>query len=540
MSIELRLPELPDAAEQRVEQLVSDGVASRIFAQDPTLWGADAEEEAGIRLGWTDVFERAGALIPEVAELAEHLRSAGVRRIVLCGMGGSSLAPEVITRAAGVPLTVLDSTHPAQVRRAVETDLEATAVVVSSKSGSTIETRSHLALFEQAFERAGIDPAERIVVVTDPGSALEAHADERGERVFHADPHVGGRYSALTAFGLVPSGLAGADLDALVAEAREAVAIVSADDAGNPALRLASAYAQGAPEIITTAVCETGGDPRWGLADWIEQLIAESTGKDGAGLLPIAVRAGDPETRADSARTAPATFVGPSGQAAADLPDNAIAVYGSLGAQFMLWEVATAVLGRLLGIDPFNQPDVESAKVAARQVLGTSAGSAPAIGTLSGETQVSLLAAPSGSVLTNAASLVSALEEAAGPDAYVVLQAYLDREGDAVEPLHRLRARLASLLGVPVALGFGPRYLHSTGQFHKGGPARGVFLQVLDDASPDLDIPGSEGGFAALLSAQAQGDRAVLTGAGRPVFAVRAADPALFVDDLLRAGESEA
>ncbi|UBH06092.1 glucose-6-phosphate isomerase [Leucobacter sp. Psy1] len=539
MTVEVRTPRLSADAVQSIEQLVADRVASRIFAQDPTLWGSEAEAEARIRLGWTDVFDRADALIPEVLAHAGGLAELGVDRIVLCGMGGSSLAPEVITRAAGVDLVVLDSTHPAQVRRAVETDLQRAAVVVSSKSGSTIETRSQLALFEEAFTAAGIDPAERIVIVTDPDSALEAHARERGERVFLADPNVGGRYSALTAFGLVPSALAGADVAAVVAEARTVVGLVASDDIENPALVLAAAYAQGAPEVYTTAVAETRHSTAWGLADWIEQLIAESTGKQGRGLLPIAVGADDPEVGDDYAGPAPLTLVGPEGSGSA-APDRAIVVTAPLGAQLIVWETATAVLGRLLGIDPFDQPDVESAKVAAREVLGTSAGSAPAIGTLSSESQVSLLAAPSGSVLTNAASLIASLQETVGADDYLVIQAYLDRDDRAAAPLAQLRARLASLLGVPVALGFGPRYLHSTGQFHKGGPKRGVFLQILDDATPDLAIPGSEGGFAALLSAQAQGDRDVLSGAGRPVFALRAADPAVLVDELLRAGEIEA
>ncbi|GAA2181750.1 glucose-6-phosphate isomerase [Leucobacter tardus] len=535
MTIEVRTPRGGAAVDRVVEQLVGERVASRIFAQDATLWGADAEAEAQIRLGWTDVFDGADALISEALDFRSQLAAAGVDRIVLCGMGGSSLAPEVMTRAAQVRLVVLDSTHPVQVRRAVETDLQRTAVVVSSKSGSTIETRSHLAVFERAFADAGIDPADRIAVVTDPGSALESHARERGERVFLADPHVGGRYSALTAFGLVPSALAGADVETIVADAGAAVQTVAADDAGNPALRLAAALAQLTPEIITTAVAEMAHGSAWGLADWIEQLIAESTGKNGRGLLPIAVRAEDPEVDSSYSGPVPLTLVGPRGSAAS-APERAVVVTAPLGAQLLIWEVATAVLGRLLAIDPFDQPDVESAKVAAREVMGASAGSAPAIGTLSSGSPVSLLAAPSGSVLTNAASLLAALRETVGPEDYLVVQAYLDREGPAAAPLADLRARLAAALGVPVALGFGPRYLHSTGQFHKGGPRRGVFVQVLDDASPDLEIPGAEGGFAALLSAQAQGDREVLAGAGRPVFALRAADPAELVNELLSAG----
>lgn len=532
MSISLQLPPPTPDTRQQLDALVIDQVASRLFAHDPTLWGVDAEAEASIRLGWTDVFARAETLIPEIAELRDAFVSQGVDRIVLCGMGGSSLAPEVITRRAGAALTVLDSTHPTQVRRAVETDLDRTAVVVSSKSGSTIETRSHLAAFEAAFNGAGIDPGSRIVVVTDPGSALQQHAEEIGERVFLADPHVGGRYSALTAFGLVPSGLAGVDLAALLAEARLVADRLAADDVDNPGLRLGAALAQELPDRYTLPVAEAA-DAAWGLGDWIEQLIAESTGKNGLGVLPIAVQPLDPEARGELSATAVLAVVAEADPG--DAPSDAIAATAPLGAQMLLWEVATAVLGRLIGIDPFNQPDVESAKIAARAVLGETSGATPAIGVLSAVPETSLLAAPEGADIADAAGLAAAVRDAVGPEDYVVVQAYLDREGGEAQTLHELRRTLARTLGVSVASGFGPRYLHSTGQFHKGGPARGVFLQILDEATPDLKIPEADSSFGVLLSAQAQGDREVLAGQGRPVFAVRTADPGVLIHDLLDA-----
>ena len=211
---------LAEEAAPLVEQLVTETVASRLAAQDPTLWGPEAEPESSIRLAWTALHETSRPLLAEIDALRAELRADGIDRVVLAGMGGSSLAPEVITSTAGVPLTVLDTTDPGQVADALSGDLAHTVLVVSSKSGSTVETDSHRRIFEKAFQDNGIDAAARIVVVTDPGSPLEKAAREAGYRkVFQADPNVGGRYSALTAFGLVPAGLAGADVAALLDEA---------------------------------------------------------------------------------------------------------------------------------------------------------------------------------------------------------------------------------------------------------------------------------------------------------------------------------
>lgn len=230
-----------DAVSEHVPTLVEDEVASRIFAQDATLWGEAAEEEAAKRLSWVGLPAPRDRCLVRSPRCARSLREDGVSRIVLCGMGGSSLAPEVICATAGVDIVVLDSSAPDVVRRAVSTDLPKTAVVVSSKSGSTVETDSQRRAFEAAFTEAGIDPTRRIVVVTDPGSPLDAEARTAGYRVINADPDVGGRYSALTAFGLVPSGLAGADVGALLDDAEAVADLLAADDEGNPALRLGAA-----------------------------------------------------------------------------------------------------------------------------------------------------------------------------------------------------------------------------------------------------------------------------------------------------------
>lgn len=514
-----------------LERLVSNRIASRIAARDAAVWGPEAEAEARIRLGWIDASARADDLLRGIAALRADFESRGITRIVLCGMGGSSLAPEVIAQRDGVALTVLDSTHPDQVRRALSGDLATAAVVVSSKSGSTIETRSHRATFAQAFRDAGIDPADRIVIVTDPGSPLEASAHEAGQRVFLADPEVGGRYSALTAFGLVPAGLAGADIAGLVAEAESVRAELASDHDANPALQLAAAIAAGLPDRYALAIAEAE-DARWGLGDWIEQLVAESTGKSGHGVLPVALHPAAPELVEGLPTTALGVTVGAADRGAepAD-PRLDLSVSGSLGAQMLTWEVATAALGFLMGIDPFDQPDVESAKVAARAALSDSTGPIPAIGRLADASgpellSIEVVAAPGGASPATPEELIAALTAAVGSGGYLAIQAYLDREGGAADALSALRDAAADRLLAPVTLGWGPRFLHSTGQLHKGGPAVGVFLQILDPAEPELPIAESESGFGELIAAQARGDRDVLAERGRPVFAIRSADPA--------------
>src|SRR5690606_21895018 len=242
-------------------------------ARDATLWGEAAEDEASRRLAWVDLYRTSRPLVGEIAALRDQLHQQGLDRVVLCGMGGSSLAPEVICATAGVPLVVLDSSHPDMVRACVEQDLERTVVVVSSKSGSTVETDSQRRAFEAAFRDAGIPPAERIVVVTDPGSPLDRASRDAGYRVVNADPDVGGRYSALTAFGLVPAGLAGADVAQLLDEAEAVADLLYEDDRGNPALTLGAALAGTEPLRDKLVITDDGsGIP--GFADWAEQLIA--------------------------------------------------------------------------------------------------------------------------------------------------------------------------------------------------------------------------------------------------------------------------
>jgi glucose-6-phosphate isomerase len=500
--------ELREATDSAKARLLADEVPAKLVAKDAALWGPEAEHEAAIRLGWLDAVAVSRRFLPELYALRDALREEGVDRVVLCGMGGSSLAPEVICRTADVPLTVLDSTHPDQVRSALGGDLASTVVVASSKSGGTLETDSQRRVFAEAFAAAGIDAASRIVVVTDPGSPFEQLAKDAGYRaVFLADPDVGGRYSALTAFGLVPSVLAGVDVEPILTAA-EAVRLSLGDD--NDALTLGAALgASGRDKVAIDA----GASDLAGFGDWAEQLIAESTGKSGTGLLPVVVEPDAPEVRwpADDVHVV---------RVGGEAPPDGTSVTGALGAQFLAWEYATAVAGRLLGIDPFDQPDVESAKKAARGLLESTPGPDPADfvdggvevratpGLLDGQTTVE--------------GAVAALLATVGPTGYLAVMAYVDRLRDGL--LAGVRAPLAKRIERPVTFGWGPRFLHSTGQFHKGGTPVGSFLQITGAIAEDLAIPDRPFTFGELITAQAAGDAAVLAAKGRPVLRLHVPD----------------
>jgi glucose-6-phosphate isomerase len=515
-----------DAIAATVPGLVEAHFASQLFAQDATLWGPDAESEAAIRLSWVNLPRSSRPLVGEVAALRDQLRGEGVDRVVLCGMGGSSLAPEVICATAGVDLVVLDSSQPDMVRDAI-TDLERTVVVVSSKSGSTVETDSQRRAFQAAFAEKGIDPTTRIVVVTDPGSPLDEQSRADGYRVVNADPNVGGRYSALTAFGLVPSGLAGADIEGLLDDAEAVADVLSADDDANPGLRLGAAIA-GTDPLRDKLVLVDAGSGIVGFADWAEQLIAESTGKQGTGILPVVVGGEqDPEVQWPAADVTVARLVGdgdddsPGEQVHAD--HSTVEVSGPLGAQLLLWEVATAAAGRLLGINPFDQPDVESAKKAARTLLDQGIGSSDAPAATDGAIEIRALGGDwLGSATTVPDALTALFGRLDADRGYLAVMAYLDRIADA--DLASVRPGLARHTGRPTTFGWGPRFLHSTGQFHKGGPATGVYLQVTTEPHEDLAVPGREFTFGDFVAAQAAGDAQVLAEHDRPVLRLHLTD----------------
>lgn len=509
-----------EAVDRIVPQLVSDLVASRISDQDPTLWGPDAEVEAAVRLGWTEAVVISEPLVDDIIALRDRLHADGVNHIVLGGMGGSSLAPEVITRTAGVELTILDSTDPGQILAALGDRLATTAVVISSKSGSTLETASQRKSYEEAFHGIGIDPAERMIIVTDPGSPLDVSAREAGYRVFNADPNVGGRYSALTAFGLVPSGLAGVDIRALLAEASAITGQLMVDLPDNPALVLGAAIA-GTKPLKDKIGIVADGTYIVGFGDWVEQLIAESTGKSGKGLLPVVLELNSPELTENLPDMQIVRLV-ESARATKEVRQGEIEISGTLGAQMLVWEYAVAVAGRLLGIDPFDQPDVESAKVATRALLDSRPEPVAPVFTADG-----IEVRGSAELLDGVESITAAVDALLahiGADGYLAVQAYVDRHAN--HELAKLRDLLAAKTGRPVTFGWGPRFLHSTGQYHKGGPATGVFLQITATPPTDLEIPDSPFSYGHLIQAQAAGDASVLAEHGRPVLTLTLTDPA--------------
>lgn len=526
LTVDLLSAALSGAAESWLDKLVAEQVASALSHQDPTLWGPQAQPEATRRLAWVALPETSRPMLATIDALRAELRSEGIDRVVLAGMGGSSLAPEVICATADTALTVLDTTDPGEVADALAGDLAATVLVVSSKSGSTVETDSHRRIFAAAFTEAGLDPAAHLVVVTDPGSPLQRIAEENGYRaVIPADPGVGGRYSALTAFGLVPAGLAGVDIATLLQDAAAQAALLATDDPQNPALRLAAALAAGHTAGAEKVVLADTGSGIAGFGDWAEQLIAESTGKEGTGLLPVVVEGPGAPGFADAGPDATPVAIGPaSGEAA-------VAVNGPLGAQFLLWEHATAIAGRLLGINPFDQPDVEAAKVAARAQLSAARPSAAAF--VDGAVEVH----PTGSWLPGGTATLGealrALVAATPPLGYLAVQAYLDRFADASAAL--LRPELARRTGIQTTFGWGPRFLHSTGQYHKGGHPNGAFLQLTGAVGTDLPVPDVGFTLGKLQSAQALGDAEVLAQHARPVLRLHLNDRPAGLVQLMRA-----
>jgi transaldolase/glucose-6-phosphate isomerase len=486
--------------EGHLAQLEHEDVIARIWRKDHTVWRSDPAEITD-RLGWLGVSDLMRERVAELEAFAREVVGEGFGTAVLLGMGGSSLAPEVIRRTYGVrdgflDLIVLDTTHPATVARIEGSlDLARTLFVVASKSGGTIETLSHFAHF---FERTG-RRGGHFVAITDPGTPLEALARARGfRRVFLNPPDIGGRYSALSLFGVVPVSLIGADLDALLETADEMACACDAcvPIGENPGAWLGAVMGEAAKSgrdkltlVLPPEIESFGG--------WVEQLIAESTGKDGKGILPVTGEdLGSPEAYGPDR-----LFVAygeheeleeleATGHPVVRIADGA----ASLGSEFFRWEFATAVAGNVLGIHPFHQPNVEEAKRATKQILESGPGEAPGFDDLE--------------------TLLGTLKRRD----YVAIQAYLDPTAETEQVLQRARLAIRDRQKVAVTVGFGPRFLHSTGQLHKGGPDTGVFVQVVDRTrDTDVSIPGASYTFGELIDAQAFGDLRSLRARGRRV-----------------------
>ena len=492
-------------------------VISRIWSGDHTVWKPDPSEIAD-RLGWLTVTDIMREQVPALEAFANEVRDEGFRHLVLLGMGGSSLGPEVLRQAFGhapgyPELIVLDSTVPAWVRSVAETvDPAHTLFLVSSKSGSTTEPNMFYAYFRDLVEQAtGREEAGRhFIAVTDPGTSLEKMAGEqRFRRVFLNPTDIGGRYSILSYFGLVPAAVIGLDVAKLLDRAdgmrRSTAADIPVNE--NPGAQLGAvmgALAKKGRDKLTLVTSPAISS--FGL--WVEQLIAESTGKEGLGIVPVAGEPlGPPDNYGDDRLFVYLRLDGDAN----DLTDKAMEAIESsgqpvmrldlrdrydLGAEFFRWELATAVAGSIFGINPFDQPNVQAAKDMTDSVLGQfqDSGKLPAMED----------PAPIGELLANA-----------GPGDYLAIMAYVPQTPGVDQALDALRRRVTERHGIATTLGYGPRFLHSTGQLHKGGPASGLFLQITMEHVRDVEIPGAPFTFGVLADAQALGDLRALRASGR-------------------------
>lgn len=487
-------------------------VHQRIAVKDATTWGPDAADEAAIRLNWVDLPESSLALRDEVTAIAAKF--ADKNRVVLCGMGGSSLAPEVLSKTFNREIMIVDSTDPNYIAHALNGDISKTVFVVSSKSGSTIETSSQRAFFQAKVAEAGLDVTSHIIFVTDPGSPLDIETRAAGFTVVNADPNVGGRFSALSAFGVVPAVLAGIDIWSVLADASQAKSDFLAND--ETILDISYLLSEVAGQYI--AFTDHGSSVP-GISNWIEQLIAESTGKDGKGRLPVvaesvaAAEVGNPFTISFSDEGADLNVVAP------------------LGAHFIFWEWVTAIIGAALEIDPFNQPNVTEAKEQTLALLTEwkSSGKtiSPALTPDSTEGDVEIFGA--GSSIKD--SLLQMISQTAD-GGYISIMAYLDRRDDVA--LEELRSLIATASGRPTTFGWGPRFMHSTGQFHKAGQPNGTFIQITGEVDCDFDIPGRDFTFATLVAAQGLGDGKALAKRQYPLLRLHLKNRSAGIEEILK------
>jgi glucose-6-phosphate isomerase len=543
---------LEAAVGEAIQQWQAEAGTRRLWARDTTLWTGGDEDRW---LGWLDIVGQQHENLDHLHAVAEDTRGFG--HALLLGMGGSSLCPEVLGLSFGKQLghpelLVLDSTDSARIR-ALESrvDLADCLVYVSSKSGTTTEPNVLLSYFhERVKERVGAtDAGSRFIAITDPGSALEKLASERGFRhVLHGVPGIGGRYSALSHFGMVPAAVMGLDVDRFLDRAKEMVEATAAGvpAADNPGVRLGvvlGVAARSGRDKLTLVTSPGIGD----LGAWIEQLVAESTGKQGKGIIPVdGERPGPAETYGDDR-----LFVYLRLESAPDVSqDEAVAALEQagqpvvridvaephdLGQEFFRWELATAVAGSILGINPFDQPDVEASKIETRKLLedyersGKLAPETPVLQQdgfklYTDPTSARELAAAAGADADLTRTLRAHLARLGSGD-YLALLAYLEMSPQNDEPLQAMRHAVRDARRVATCLGYGPRFLHSTGQVYKGGPNTGVFLQLTTDDAEELTIPGQSYGFGVVKAAQARGDFQVLAQRERRALRVHLPQP---------------
>ena len=459
----------------------------KLAAKDFTLWGKEAEAESSIRLNWIDLPTASTALIPQLDELQNWIAKQGLEEFVLCGMGGSSLGPEVLAKSEKKKLTILDSTDPTQILASTPKDLSRVGIIIGSKSGSTVETASQKAYFTKLLIDAGLNPRNHFMIITDPGSPFDISSRKDGYLVINADPHVGGRFSVLTAFGLVPAAALGMDVKSLLRDAADAA--ISFTQANSPAVQIAVSILEADEQNI--AFFDSGSKVP-GLSDWIEQLIAESTGKKNKGFFPIAVASlGEP-------------ISGKSFTVGFNDGDFDLIVKAPLGAQFILWEWVTSLIAIALEINPFDQPNVQDAKTRCVALLKDWNFQVPLLAPTYESENIQVF---STSKSTSLEDLI--LDVLRSAPHYIAVMAYLARGID--DEILKIRPLIAKLSGVGTSFGWGPRFLHSTGQFHKGGPKNGAFIQITGESKVDIAIPEKEYSFHTLLMAQALGDGEALS-----------------------------
>lgn len=532
---------LRQAAEKEIERLVALRAVERFWAADSTLWKSDPEHARVIqnRLGWVGILDLMRAETDSIIRFAREIHAAGFRDVVLLGMGGSSLAPELfslIFPPVEGRFLVLDSTDPASVLAAERSaDLRRTLFIVASKSGKTIETLSQFRYFLEKVRQAGVaPPGDNFIAITDAGSYLdELAAQHKFRQTFRNPADIGGRYSALSYFGLVPAALCGVDLKALLGEAivmRECCSPAAPTDA-NPALALGALLAAGARNDQEKLVLSTS--PTLApLADWIEQLVGESTGKEGKGVIPIAgaVRSA-PKTLRNDCILATISLEGeePSGaEPFAGLAETSAPVMyirlerrEQVGAEFFRWEAATALAGALLGINPFDEPNVQESKDNTGRILKASekSGKMPSSEPRLEEAGIQVYSpGPAGDRLSGdrLAEVLRDFLARRKPEDYLALLAYVDRNAENGRRLDSIRSLIRDRLQMPVLLGYGPRYLHSIGQLYKGGPPAGMFIEMTAADAEDVSIPDAGYTFGQLKMAQALGDLEAIISRGKP------------------------
>lgn len=527
----LKLGKYQTQVENRLEYWKEHDFMNRLRVKDPTLWFPELVPELTDRLGWLDLPDMMHEHLEDFILFAEEVKSAGFRHIVLLGMGGSSLAPEVFQRifgnVEGYPeLIVLDSTHPSAIR-AVENkvDVNHTFFIVASKSGTTIETLSLFKYFWQKISQQSQECGDHFCAITDPGTPLIQLANDRGfRRVFKATPDVGGRYSALTAFGLLPASLIGLDVHTLL----NRVSSISENDTftspSNEVVSLILAAVLGEVTLMGLDKVTFLASPSLEhFPIWLEQLIAESTGKNGKGIVPIVNEPLTSTKNYGPDRLFIAFYLETDDTSELDKQVQAIEAKSypiiqiymkekmNISQEMYRWETAVAATGAILGIHPFNQPNVQMAKDLAKKMMEKVEN-----GILSKEDVEVISAENYGELIT---ALKSWIDQAKKGD-YIAIQAYLSPTFKTTTTLQKIRLALLNHIIVATTLGYGPRFLHSTGQLHKGGPNIGLFLQLIDEPDEDLKVPETNYTFGTLVQAQALGDYQALTQLKRRVLRI--------------------